>query len=123
MATSQDKTSDDLDLESAESIEVSHGIPPEQDCVSPKDFTLLSGLSLSTVRRYLKDGRLPKIQLGGVGCRVLIPRDAVEQYLRSAANSDECVGPSPADACDDSKPTDCNQHRQHGPTPRWMERR
>ena len=48
-------------------------------CVSPKEFAVFSGLSLSTVRRYLADGRLPKIQPGGHRGRVLIPCDVLER--------------------------------------------
>jgi hypothetical protein len=46
--------------------------------LSPADFARHSGLSLSTVSRYLASGRLPKIQFGGRRCRVLIPRAALD---------------------------------------------
>jgi len=57
----------------------------EREYLSPHEFVARSGLSLPTVRRYLRDGRLPSIQPGGRRCRVLIPRSALESY--SAAKS------------------------------------
>ena len=45
---------------------------------SPHEYAAHTGLSIATVRRYLKLGRLPKHQPGGPRCRVLIPMSAVE---------------------------------------------
>ena len=44
--------------------------------LSPAEFSSHSGISLSTVWRYLADGLLPKVQPGGPRCRVLIPIEA-----------------------------------------------
>jgi len=55
----------------------------EPQVLSVNDFAILSGLSLSTIRRYVADGRLPSIQLGGPRCRVLIPRDALLQVAKA----------------------------------------
>ena len=46
--------------------------------LSPKEFSQLSGLSLATVHRYLKAGKLPFLQPGGPRSRVLIPSDALQ---------------------------------------------
>jgi excisionase family DNA binding protein len=54
--------------------------PAERDYISPHEFVAKSGLSLATVRRYVRDGRLPSKQPGGRRCRVLIPRSALEQF-------------------------------------------
>lgn len=55
----------------------------ESDFVSPITFVRLTGLPMSTVRRYLDDGRLPKVQSGGPQSRVLIPRSEVERFLHA----------------------------------------
>lgn len=78
----------------------------------------LTGLSIPTIRRYLKDGRLPKVQPGGRRCRVLIPRSAIEsiglpvaQAAKEDAWQDENTGAT------DSTP------KSHGPLPKWMNKR
>jgi excisionase family DNA binding protein len=50
-------------------------------------FRALSGLSDSTIRRYLASGLLPFVQPGGKRCRILIPRSALESLMDSAAES------------------------------------
>lgn len=52
----------------------------EREYVSPREFVAQSGVSLPTVRRYLRNGRLPFIQPGGPHCRVLIPRSALKRF-------------------------------------------
>ena len=47
--------------------------------LSPLAFSRLSGLSLATIRRYLKSGKLRFFQPGGKRARILIARSAVEQ--------------------------------------------
>jgi hypothetical protein len=46
--------------------------------LSPAEFAAFSGLSLATVHRRLADGTLPKVQLGGKGCRITIPRSCLD---------------------------------------------
>ena len=58
-------------------------VPVESECtdeceyLTPNEFVRHRGLSLSTVRRYLAQGHLPKIQPAGPRGKVLIPREAL----------------------------------------------
>ncbi len=45
--------------------------------LSPREFSELSGLSLATIHRYLKNGKLPYRQPAGPRGRVLIPTEAL----------------------------------------------
>ena len=92
---------------------------PDQGFLSPAEFAQLTGLSMATVRRYLRDGRVPKIQPGGARCRVLIPRAALELHLCPSTESDESIGLPAAEIRDDSN----RDKRRHGPAPRWTGRR
>jgi hypothetical protein len=80
--------------------------------LSPKQFSELSGLSLATVHRYLRCGRLPYTQLGGRRHRILIPFDALDQVHKQMAEGP----PLRAEAAD--RPS--RQGPRSGPTPRWM---
>jgi len=44
---------------------------------SPEQFSAASGLSIATIRRYLRDRKLPFVQPGGPRGRILIPADAL----------------------------------------------
>jgi hypothetical protein len=107
--------------------------------VSPGQFSQISGLSLSTVRRRIRDGSLPAIQLGGFRTRWMV----AIQAIRSAAvraNHDDAGLPAASvsaplngaatiqrDASGNdgtperSRPNrpDCDV-RPRGPRPRWM---
>ncbi len=48
----------------------------DPEFLSPAEFAQFSGLSLPTIHRYRKSGRLPFIQPGGFRCRILIPKNA-----------------------------------------------
>ena len=52
-----------------------------------KDFASYSGLSESTIRRRIRDGSLPRRQLGGKGKRILIPAAALEMLEAAIARS------------------------------------
>jgi len=89
--------------------------------VSPAEFVRLSGLSSATVRRYLEDGRLPKVQPGGPRCRVLIPRNALDAFRPQTARPG---APETRNfTADESAPSLKNPPPHHGPAPRWMGRR
>ncbi len=45
--------------------------------LSPEEFSELSGLSLATIHRYLKSGKLPYRQPAGPRGRILIPVEAL----------------------------------------------
>lgn len=87
-----------------------------------EQFVRLSGLSLSTVRRYLADGRLPKCQPGGHRCRVLIPRSALDHISPTAGPSREHCSQD-TDASQQPVSSQHNSPRHHGPAPRWKQRR
>ena len=94
------------------------GESPARRYLSPQEFSELSGLSLSTVRRYLRNGRLPYRQPAGRRGRILIPAAALE--LSSAATppgetSQARAAPStPATTLPPVTPA-----RPPGPRPRW----
>ena len=100
------------------------GSPGEaRDYISPAEFVSVTGISMSTVRRYLRSGQLPKIQPGGHRCRVLIPRDALESYRNQTAVPEDTAKWQPetnTKAVDSSGPTNAPNYR--GQTPRWMGR-
>ena len=88
--------------------------------ITPEEFVRLSGLSLSTVRRYLADGRLPKVQPGGHRCRVLIPRNALEHPRHSKDEGGQATttvnDPETSVA---TSPLDIGPRDLPGPLPRW----
>ena len=47
--------------------------------ISVEEMIIQSGLSASTIRRWIKRGVLPHLQPGGTHSRVLIPADALDQ--------------------------------------------
>ena len=90
-----------------------------RETLSPQEFVTLSGLSLATVRRYLKDGRLAAIQHGGRRCRVLIPRSALTQFL-PAAGVKHAAGQGPSGAVKTSAQTGSKPERLSGRKPLWL---
>lgn len=44
------------------------------DYITPKELALLTGKSLRTVRRWIRDGTVVYLQPNGKGSSVLIPR-------------------------------------------------
>jgi hypothetical protein len=94
------------------------GAAPAPRYLSPQQFSGLSGLSLATVHRYLRNGRLPYQQPAGRRGRLLIPADALE--LLSAATPPG--GPprpplSPSTTATTQAPV--TPARPPGPRPRW----
>jgi len=72
-----------------------------------------SGLSASTVRRWIKRGVLPHAQPGGKRSRVLIPADALDRLSHA-----EVVSPTPTVQPLIEVQPPAPQRR--GPTPRWQ---
>lgn len=88
--------------------------------VTPQEFAERSGLSMSSVRRYLADGRLPKSQPGGPRCRVLIPVDALQQTSPKSVlheTASRAVNPSA-----EAAPGGATSHDLSGPQPEWRKR-
>lgn len=86
---------------------------PERLYVSPQEFAELSGLSLSTVHRYLKSGRIEFVQPGGPRSRILISRHALQKKTPEADK-----GGTPGD----STSADTDKQPVSGPRPRWMKK-
>jgi len=85
--------------------------------LSVEEFARYSGLSLATVRRYLKSGKLPYRQPAGPRSRVLIPLDALD----IAAPPEQIPSTPPATApAPDQHPPDSG--RLAGPRPQWTRR-
>jgi hypothetical protein len=100
--------------------EPSENVPVQgREFQSVKEFVAATGLSPSTVRRYLAQQKLPKLQFGGKRSRILIPLDATklldampgEHRTNSAIEVD---GPT--------TPTNVPTERLHlsGCKPKWM---
>ena len=81
----------------------------EPEYLKLDEFQKLCGLSLVTLRRYIKSGKLECVQAAGRGHRILIPRDALDK-LRAAPKPP----PDPAEA-------ECPSRNGalSGPKPRW----
>ena len=90
--------------------------PPARTCLSYEELSVQTGLSLSTLRRRVKEGKLPCIQPGGRRTRIVFPVDVVERLLQHASNSSETatVPPAPKPARPAANPT------HHGPRPKWL---
>jgi excisionase family DNA binding protein len=89
--------------------------------LSPEEFNQLTGLSLATVRRYLKNGKLPFLQPGGRRGRILIPVDALAGLplvVSGATPISDLAACSPPQTEIQNKPA-----RIPGPQPRWTRRR
>jgi|SRR5579863_2396394 len=84
--------------------------------VSVAEFSKLSGLSPSTIRRRIDDGSLPKVQLGGPGMRLLIRRDALD--LLTTRASDPGAENQPINSGSGPAPTK-PPAQLPGPQPRW----
>jgi hypothetical protein len=88
--------------------------------LSPAEYSRRSGLSPSTVSRYLAAGLLPKVQPGGPRHRVLIPVEA----LQAPATAGQNLGAASRFEQSDSRPIESpvsttNASPRRGPTPRW----
>ena len=83
-----------------------------------QQFADLSGLSKSTVRRYLKAGKLPHDQPGGPRCRILIPLSALPSSENEPASVDPESGPT-EEAITAEAEHPQTLERLPGPKPRW----
>lgn len=91
-----------------------------REYLSPHEFGVMSSLSLATIRRYLRDGRLPSIQPGGPRCRVLIPGTALEAFLAAKhIEGSRKTERSPTV----TKPTYIPSKPLPGPKPNWQQNR
>jgi len=106
-----------------------------------QEFVGLSGLSESTVRRRVRDGSLPAVQVGGKGKKILLRVDALERTNNTTANAAVCPAAAPVDALEQTNSTTASariedqSEQTHltpstgtpteprpGPRPRWTRR-
>ena len=89
--------------------------------VSPREFARLSGLSLATIHRYVKCGKLPCCQPGGRRARLLIPIDALQGLALQSPSTERApaaqVSPMATAPIRNELP---GPTRLAGPVPRWM---
>lgn len=76
-----------------------------------KEFVASVPASMSTVRRWIKKGRLEHVQPDGPGTDIYIPDDAFERLVRKAT---EQISEQSSQAI--SQPS----RRRSGPRPQWQ---
>lgn len=86
--------------------------------LSVEEFSVASSLSVSTVRRRIKDGTLLAFQPGGRKSRLLIPRDALVRPAE--ASSQLPASKEPAQTPHIAPPA--TSPSLAGPPPGWMRR-
>lgn len=86
----------------------------ETQFLSPKQFAVLSGLSIATVRRYLDSDAIQSSQPAGKRHRILIPRAEVARFKSEMGATGS---PAPA-SCQSPPPLQPTQPKA-GPRPRW----
>ena len=99
---------------SGASVHVSGRAMPEaaREYFSVAEFAQRTGLSETTVRRYLKKGLLPRYQPGGRRSRVLIPAAALTETREKESAPTGSNSPPPTKEIAVTK-------NNPGPTPRW----
>jgi hypothetical protein len=86
--------------------------------LSPLEFSGLSGLSPVTVRRYLRNGKLPYRQPAGRRGRILIPADALEFLDADTLSQRLPQAPVPPHNLVNNSPP-AIADRPPGPRPKW----
>jgi hypothetical protein len=84
--------------------------------ISLKEFLAYTHLSESTVRRRVRDGSLPAIQVGGKGKKMLFSVDA---FVRSQDSSASAGLDAPAEVFKSPQSTEAQADIPAGPRPRW----
>jgi excisionase family DNA binding protein len=83
--------------------------------LSPKEFAALTGLGIATVYRYVRSGQVPSEQPAGFKGRLMIPRDALDQFEGDTASP-------AADPGHPTPPTGGTPQRLSGPSAKWRRR-
>ena len=94
------------------------GAPQARRYLSPQEFSGLSGLSLATVRRYLRNGKLPYRQPAGHRGRILIPADALDLLLAATSPEEPSQAPQVPPTTPRPQPP-VTPTRPSGPRPKW----
>lgn len=66
-------------------------VQPDRQLLTLKQLQQLTGLSESTLRRRVRDGSLPVIQLGGPGAKLLFSPNVLEQLARASTTGSNPV--------------------------------
>jgi excisionase family DNA binding protein len=89
------------------------------ECLSPKQFASLYGLSESTVRRLVETGGIPSCQPGGKRTRILIPRNALSSPTPPPqTESTTTCAAGKLIGVERREPN--RRPLRHGPTPKWL---
>src|SRR5438128_11907 len=81
--------------------------------VAPQEFARLSGLSLATVHRYRRSGKIAFIQPIGQSGRILIPIDALSAEVKEEQIAMNVAAESPEQEAP----------KLSGPSPKWARKR
>ncbi|MBL8797084.1 MAG: helix-turn-helix domain-containing protein [Planctomycetia bacterium] len=68
---------------------------PQKQYLDIDELSTLSGLSVSTLRRYVRQGKIIALQPGGPGSRLLFRPDALERAGTLPEDTGEPVSPGP----------------------------
>jgi excisionase family DNA binding protein len=91
-------------------------VSPARTCLTYEEVSAQTGLSLSTLRRRVMEGKLPFIQPGGRRTRIVFPIDVVERLLQdSGSPSEKSPVLTSSTAVSAANPV----HR--GPKPKWLQ--
>jgi excisionase family DNA binding protein len=80
----------------------------------------LARLSISTIHRYMKAGKLPFIQLGGPRSRVLFRADVLEHFESQPHALQSRSEESAASTSSESARHDAVPNQIPGPRPKWL---
>ncbi|KAA0134462.1 helix-turn-helix domain-containing protein [Gimesia chilikensis] len=83
--------------------------PSSSDLLSIEEVSDIISLSISTIRRRIRDGSIPAIQPGGKGTKLLIPKEWINQQATTPQSSR-------------LEPSSSGRHQRKsisGPPPRW----
>lgn len=80
-----------------------------------EELAAATTLSVSTIRRLVKQGVIVAHQPGGPRHRIVFPPDAIEQVAKSAK-------PPEAESVPSAPPSGCAGRPQRGPPPKWSRR-
>jgi hypothetical protein len=86
--------------------------------LTPLEFAQYTGYSISTIRRYLKAGKLKKLQPGGPDCAIQIPAEEARVMNESVGHSFEETNLEA-----DPPPILPPKQSLSGPAPRWKRKR
>lgn len=92
--------------------------------LSLEELSALTGLSVSTLRRRVRDGSLPTWQPGGRRTRLLFPLELVDAAMSAVSSDTNSQGDAPPESTNAREATQSSQESAGtplaGPTPRWM---